>query len=157
MAPAGRGKVRNDVSWNELAALLVAAIKGWMRGGLLSSEAHCALGQSVDPPLEASKGSDHEDTSAQALGEEILGSYFGSHLSPSLVLVLGNALHGHEVVHGLGGDGAEDTSKVTRQESDSQLSTGGHIRLLDALALKVLVDSLSGQVESNELDHGVGN
>ena len=120
------------------------------------TEAAVCLPVAVDVPLQTSQGTDHDDTGDETLGEEVHGAHFGGHLSPALVLVGNVTLHGHEVVHGLRGDGAEHTSEVTATEGDGELLTLTVVFLGLALGLEqVGVDGVLNLVETNELDHGV--
>ena len=134
---------------------IIAAATPWLHD-LRGTEAAVCLPVAVDPPLETSEGTDHDDTGDKTLGEQVDHTHLGGHLSPSLVLVGDVTLHGHEVVHGLGGDGAEDTGEVTAAEGDGELLALAVIFLGLALGLEqVRVDGILDLVETNELDHGV--
>lgn len=123
---------------------------------LLSTEAHDGLDGTVDPPLQTSESTNHNNTSSETLEEEILGSHFGGHGSPGLVLVLRNTLHGYKVVHRLSSDSAEDTGPITASKGDGELGALREIGLLVAsLLLDLSIHKLCGLVETDKLDHGV--
>ena len=120
------------------------------------AQADHGLVLAVDVPLQTRERADHDDTRGQTLGEQVHGAHLRRQLAEGLALVDRVAHHGHQVVHGLRGDGAEDTSPVTGRERDHQLLGHGHLGLLHAEALlQLLVDPLSGDVEAHELDHRV--
>ena len=116
-----------------------------------SCEADGHLEGIVDPPLETSEGTDHEDSGAKTLPETVEAD-IGIDLSNGATLLV------HDGDHGIGGmrdNSAEDTSPVTGKEGDHELSGLG-VRALGG-GEDVLVEGLDGVLESTELHHGVGN
>lgn len=76
----------------------------------------------VDPPLQPSEGPDHDDTSAQAFGEEVAIAEVLSDLPKALSGVGGLSLQGDQGVRRVGDDRADDPSKVPRGKGNSKLS-----------------------------------
>lgn len=106
----------------------------------------------VDPPLETSECTDHEDTGAEtdphALPAQLLAD--GDDGAALSVVELGD-----DGIGGVGDDGTEDTSDVTGEEGDHELgSLGvGVTRLLEGVS----VEHGDNVLEEGELDHGVGD
>lgn len=121
-------------------------------------ESNHGLEAIVDPPLETSEGTDHDD-SGHETSPETLESYFGVDGSDFAAqgardVSLGNQL-GEDGVCGVGNYGAEDTSEVTRGEGDSQL--GGFAIVLFSLGEDVVIEELDEPFEGDELHNCVGN
>ena len=107
----------------------------------------------VDPPLETSESTDHQNTSGKTVpaslpAEELHSLHHRDLLSR--VVHLGDAR-----VEGVGDEGTEDTSNVTRGEGDGQL--GGLAVALTRLGEAVLVEQSDDVLEGGELHHGVGD
>ena len=105
----------------------------------------------IDHPLEASEGTDHEDTGAETLPE-------AAHADSTVDLTdaLASLVHdGDTGVGGVGNDGAEDTSQVAGHEGDH------HLLALAVLGLRlgedVGVEHGDDLLEGHELDDGVGD
>lgn len=105
----------------------------------------------VDPPLETSEGTDHDDTGAKTVPE--------AREADSVVdLARGTSLLVHDGDHGVGGvrnDSAEDTSPVAGQEGDHKLEVLGVG--LTRSSEDVGVKGTDGLLESDELHNGVGD
>ena len=114
-------------------------------------EADSHLEGVVDPPLETSERTDHEDSGTETL-PETLEADIGVDLASSATLLVHDGDHR---VSGVRDDGAEDTSKVTGHEGDHELCRLG----VGALGggEDVLVECLHSVLEGAELDHGVGD
>jgi len=111
----------------------------------------------VDPPLETSEGTDH-DNSGSHTSPETAETDFGVDFLD--VVTSGAAtLHGVELgdhsVSRLGDQGAEDTGNVTRHEGDGELSTLGVFAL--GLGEDSSVEEFDSLFESDELHDGVGD
>jgi len=119
------------------------------------SEAAVDLVSVVDPPLQASKGTDHENTRAETV-PKTLETDFAVDLLDLLTSWLAAGLFVQDGDHGVGrvrNDSAEDTSPVAGHESDHQLSGLAVLRL--GLREDVLVEGLHRVLECAELDHSV--
>ena len=111
----------------------------------------------VDDPLEASKGTNHEDSGTKTLPEssesnlsiDLLDLGHSGTTSSSLVE------DGDHGVSWMGNNGAENTGNVTRHESDHKLGALG----VGALWLGEYgrVEFSDNLLESDELDNGVWN
>mmetsp|Transcript_21871 Transcript_21871/g.59885 ORF Transcript_21871/g.59885 Transcript_21871/m.59885 type:complete len:357 (-) Transcript_21871:6-1076(-) len=119
------------------------------------AHAHGGLESVVDPPLQTSKGADHQHTDAETLGAQVQVAELRSDLSEALALVGRLAHQGHNGVSRVGNDGANNTSNVARSESDSELS-GLVVGLLGS-SENVSVEELDNLLEEEELGHGVGD
>ena len=111
----------------------------------------------VDPPLESSEGTDHEDTGTETVPES-LESDFTVDLFDLLTswfitrLLVQNGDHG---ICGMGNQSAEDTSPVTGQERYHKLSVFAVLIL--GLGEDVSIECLHSVLEGAELDHSVGD
>jgi len=114
---------------------------------------HGRLERVVDPPLEASQGTDHDNTGTETLGGEGGKTGLGGNGTDGLALVFGFAQQGDQRVGGVGDDSANDTREVTRGESDSELGglAIGFLRSGEDFSVEDLDDLL----EEVELGHGV--
>lgn len=109
----------------------------------------------VDPPLQASEGTDHENTCAKTV-PKTLETDFAVDLLDLLTSWLVAGLLVQDGDHGVGrvgNDSAEDASPVAGHESDHQLSGLAVLRL--GLREDVLVEGLHRVLECAELDHSV--
>jgi len=111
----------------------------------------------IDPPLETGQSTDHDNSCSETSPESA-----ESDLAVDL-------LHGIEVrsatlegvklgdhsISRLGDEGTENTSNITRSESDSEL--GGLAVFFLGLGANVFVDGFNGSFESDELHDGVGD
>ena len=120
-----------------------------------STHTHGRLEGIVDPPLEASEGTNHDHTGTETLGGQAGDTDFASDLAETLAPVLSLAHERDERVSGVGDDGADDTGEVTGGEGDTELSTlavgffgGGE---------DVAVEEGDDVLEEEELGHGVGD
>ena len=126
------------------------------RTGLLATSGthtHGGLERVVDPPLEASQGTNHDDTSTEALGGKSGETGLRGDGTEGLALVFLLAHQGDQRVSGVRDDGADDTREVTGSKGDSELS---------GLAVGVLrsgedvgVEELDNLLEEVELGHGI--
>ena len=121
---------------------------GSFSGGL---EAAGNLEGIVDPPLETSEGTNHDDTGTETV-PETRESNSGVNLAGGTTLLVHDGDHG---VSGVRDDSAEDTSPVTGQEGDHKLEVLG-VRLTGS-SEDVSVKESHGLLESDELDNGVGD
>lgn len=107
--------------------------------------------------MEASKGTNHEDSGTETLPEstesnlaiDLLDLGDGGTTSSSLVE------DGDHGVSWMGDDGAENTGNVTRHEGDHELGALGVGALW--LGEYLLVEGGDNLLESDELDNGVWN
>ena len=120
-----------------------------------STQTHGRLERVVNPPLEPSQGTDHDDTGTKTLGGEGSETSLGGDGTNGFALVFRFAQQGDQRVGRVGDDGANDTGEVTRSEGDSELS---------GLAVGVLrsgedmgVEERNDLLEEVELGHGVWN
>lgn len=141
----------ND-EWIITSLLLGAAASS---GGL---EADCGLEGIVDPPLETSEGTDHDNSGHEAcpksLEADLRVDLSDLVAERALGLALGDQF-GEDGVSGVGHDGAEDTGEVARGKGDAEL--GGLAVVLFSLGEDVVVEELHEPLEGNELDDGVGH
>jgi len=119
------------------------------------TELHNGLEGIVDPPLETSKSTDHEDTSTKTLSHKVLNTDLASNLAEGLALVLSLSELRDERVGRVRDDSADDTGEVTGSEGDAELSSLG-VGLL-GLGEDVGVEHLDDLLEEEELGHGVGD
>lgn len=123
-----------------------------------SLEAYCGLESIVDPPLEASKGTDHQNsgkkTSPQALESDLSIDSADLLSSGAFLFALGIKL-GDDGVSGVRHDSAENTSKISWGECDAQLSC--FVVVFLALGEDIVIEELHEPFEGNELDNGVRN
>ena len=103
----------------------------------------------VDDPLEASKGTNHEDSGTKTLPESV-ETNVGVDLSDGSTLLVHDGDHG---VSWMRNNGAEDTGNVTRHEGDHEL--GGLAVLALWLGEDVAIEVLDDLLEGDELDNGV--
>lgn len=119
-------------------------------------KAYCGLESIVDPPLETSESTDHQDsgkeTSPQALESDLSINSADFLPSGSLFFTLGVKL-GDDSISGMRNDSAEDTSEISWSKSDAQLCCLVVVFL--ALGENVVIEELYKPFESNELDNGV--
>lgn len=114
-------------------------------------EAASHLESIVDVPLETGEGADHENTGAEAIPEAVEADA-GVDLTNGLASLVHDADHG---VGGVGHDSAEDTSPVTSQEGDKQLSA---LRVgVAGSGEDVSVEGADGLLKSDELHDSVGD
>jgi hypothetical protein len=105
----------------------------------------------VDPPLETSEGTNHDDTSTETVPET--GETDSSvDLTDGTTVLIHDRYHG---VSGVGDDSAEDTSPVTGHESDHKLEVLGVA--LTRSSEHISVQGSHGLFESDELHNGVGD
>eukprot|EP00906_Rhabdomonas_costata_P009642 RCo013623 len=114
---------------------------------------HCRLEGVVDPPLQPGQGTDHDDTGAQTLGEEVAVAEVLRDLPKALARVGRLALQGHQRIRGVRDNRADDPGKVSRGEGDRQL--GRLVIGTLGLGEHVLVEKLDNALEEEELGHGV--
>ena len=114
---------------------------------------HGRLERIVDPPLEASQGTNHDNTGTETLGGKGNKSGLGGDSTDGLALVSGFAQQGDQRVSRVGNDGANNTREVTRTEGDSELS-GLAVGVL-GVGEHVGVEELDDLLEEVELGHGV--
>lgn len=77
-----------------------------------SSHSHGRLEGIVDPPLQTSKSTNHEDTNTNTLGEKVLGTLLAGNLAEGLSLVASLTHLGNKVVWGLRDDGTDYTGQI---------------------------------------------
>lgn len=111
----------------------------------------------VDPPLETSEGTDHDDSGSNTVPETL-----ETDVSVDLTNLLtdgcvGGLLvkDGNHSVRGVRDDSACDTSQVTRCKHDGELS-GLRVGLL-GLGEDVSVEGADDVLEGTKLHHGVGD
>lgn len=122
-----------------------------------SLEADGSLEGIIEPPLETSEGTNHDDSGAEA-SPESLEADFRVDLADVLrhgSLSLDGVELGDHGISGVRNDGAEDTSQVTRQEGDSELLSLGVFS--SGLGEDVGVEGFDDLFESDELHNGVGD
>ena len=105
--------------------------------------------------MEASEGTDHDNTSAETLSGEVSNADFAGDLSDSFALVGSLSELRNEGVSRMGDDGANNTSEVTGSEGDTELS-GLAVSLLRA-SEDVGVEQLDDLFEEEEFGHSVRN
>ena len=105
----------------------------------------------VDPPLETSEGTNHDDTSTETV-PETGESNSGVDLTGGTTLLVHDGDHG---VSGVRDDSAEDTSPVTSHEGDHKLEVL-RVRLTGS-SEDVSVKESDGLLESDKLNDGVGD
>ena len=120
-----------------------------------SAHAHGRLEGVVNPPLEASQSTNHDNTGTETLGGKSSHTGLGCDGANRLALVLGLAQQRDQRVSGVGNDGADDTSEVTGTEGDSKLGrfAVGVLRCSEDVSVEELHDLL----EEIELCHGIWN
>lgn len=87
-----------------------------------STQACCSLEGIVDPPLQTSEGTDHENTSGKTASHQVPESDLGCYGANRFALVLSLTDLRDNRVSRMGHNCAHDTSSVTRQEGNSELS-----------------------------------
>jgi hypothetical protein len=117
------------------------------------AHAHGRLKRVVDPPLEASQSTDHDNTSTETLGGKCSHSSLGCDGTDRLALVLGLTQQGDQRVSGVGNDGTNNTGKVSGAEGDSELS-GFAVSFLRS-GEDVGVEERDDLLEEVKLGHGV--
>jgi len=121
-------------------------------------EADCGLEGIVDPPLEASEGTDHDNSgheaSPKSLEADLRVDLSDLVAERALGLALGDEL-GEDGVGGVGDDGAEDACEVAGGEGDAELR--GLAVVLFSLGEDVVVEKLHEPLEGHELDDRVGH
>eukprot|EP00043_Microstomoeca_roanoka_P009295 m.88559 g.88559 ORF g.88559 m.88559 type:complete len:371 (+) comp14544_c0_seq1:1858-2970(+) len=122
-------------------------------GTTRSTETERSLECVVDPPLETSEGTNHEDTCANTLGGKVEVAKLGSDCTHALALVLSLTQEGDQSVSGVGDDSADDTGKVTRHKSDLELSSLAVA--FTGLGVDVCVEHGDDLLKEVELGHGV--
>jgi len=120
-----------------------------------SAHAHGRLECVIDPPLEASQSTNHQDTGTETLGSQVDGTGLAGNLANRLALVLSLAHEGDDRVGRVGDDGADNTGEVTRGEGDTEL--GALAVGLLGFSEDVGVEQLDDLLEEEELGHGVGD
>lgn len=86
------------------------------------AEASGCLECIVDPPLQTSEGTDHNDTSGKAARKKVSKSNLRSDGAEGLTLVGCLSDLRNKRVGRVGYDGTDNTCRVSRQESNSELS-----------------------------------
>lgn len=122
-----------------------------------SLEADGSLEGIIEPPLETSEGTDHDNSGAEA-SPESLEANFRVDLANILrhrSLSLDGVKLGHHGISGVRNDSAENTSQVTRQEGDSELLSLGVFS--SGLGEDVSIERFNDLFESDELHDGVGD
>ena len=118
-----------------------------------STHTHGRLEGIVDPPLEASEGTNHDHTGTETLGGQAGDTDFASNLAETLAPVLSLAHEGDKLVSGVGDYGADDTGEVTGGEGDTELRRLAVCVL--GLGEDVGVEELHDVLEEVEFSHGV--
>lgn len=109
----------------------------------------------VDPPLETGEGTNHNDSCSETVPETLETDFAVDFFDLLTSWCVGFSLV-EDGDHGVGGvrnDSAEDTSPVTRQESDHELGILG-VGVLGS-GEDILVEGLDSVFEGGELNHGV--
>lgn len=119
------------------------------------AHAHGALERVVDPPLEASESTDHDNPGAETLGSNVGNTNLANDLTERLALVGRLSELRNEGISGVGDDGTDNTSEVTRGEGDTELSSLAVSFL--GLSENLGVEELDNLLEEEELGHGVGD
>jgi len=122
-----------------------------------SLETNHSLEGIVDPPLETSEGTDHDNSGSHTSPESAETDFrvdFLDVFSSGATSLDGVELGDHSISR-LRDQSAEDTSDVTRHEGDGELSTLGVFAL--GLGEDVSVEEFDSLFESDELHDGVGD
>ena len=121
------------------------------------SESASNLEGILDDPLEASKGTNHEDSGTETLPESTESDLFKDLLDLGHSGTTSSSLveDGDHGVSWMGNNGAENTGNVTRHESDHQLGALGVGALW--LGEYFFVEFSDNLLESDELHNGVWN
>ena len=110
----------------------------------------------IDPPLQTSKGTDHQDsgheTSPQTLESDLSINSADLLTKRTSLRPLRVQFRDHSVSR-MRDNSTEDTSKVTRSKSNAQLSS--LVVVLFALSKDVVVEELHEPFECHELDNSV--
>ena len=118
-------------------------------------ETNCSLEGIVEPPLETSEGTNHDDSCAESSPESFESDFFVN--LADIISKGALSLDGVEFRdHGVGrvrDDSAEDTSAVSGHECDGELLT---LRVFTSgLGEDLCVEELNDLLECNELHNGV--
>jgi len=111
----------------------------------------------VDPPLETSEGTDHDNSGSHTSPKSVetdFGVDFLDVVTSGATSLDGVELGDHSI-SGLRDQSAEDTSNVTRHEGDGELSSLGVFAL--GLSENLFVEKSDSLFESDELHDGVGD
>ena len=112
----------------------------------------------VDPPLETSEGTYHDDSGHEASPESLESDLLidSAHLlSDWAGFVTFTVQFWDHSVSGVWDNGAENTGKVTWGEGDAEL--GGFVVIFFSFSEDVIVEELDEPFESDELDYRVRN
>jgi len=119
------------------------------------AQPHECLVAVINPPLQPSESTDHDDPCAEAVPEEPAPALLLDHVPEGLALVLLLAHLGHKVVSRLADYRAEHARYLARSERDREL--GALALLALGLGEHVLLEKLHTGLEADELHDGLGN
>jgi len=123
-----------------------------------SGKSNCALERVINPPLQTSKGIDHDNSGNETSPESLESNfrinswYFLSSSTFFLGLAVKFADHSISRVRN---NCTENTSKITWSESNAELSS--FVVIFFSLGENVIVEILHKPLESDELDDSVGD